>query len=510
MKETTQSPINTYQEEIDFSKLRVGSKIIDDAVLDLGSIKKANRNLSDKDRILTAISNRDYDFLREVSNFFFEISGIYRRLVLYMAYLYRYDWMLIPYVNSDSLKEDKILDEFYKGLTILDDFNVKLFLGEVALKTIRNGSYYGYIIDNGAKMVVQELPVTYCRSRYNVNGKPLVEFNVKFFDDNFRDANQKMNVLKSFPKEFAKGYIAYKEGKLKVDPNDTNGWIVLDVKYTCKFNLNGSEMPFLISVIPAILDLEEAQEIDKKKMFQQLLKIVIQKMPLDKNGELIFDIDEARDLHNNAVAMLSKAIGVDVLTTFADIDVADMADKNSSTTKDDLQKVERAIYNQSGVSRQVFDTDGNLALEKSVANDEASIYHLLLQFENFLNDVINIKCNKNPKKIKIKASLLTTTIYNYEKLAKLYKEQATLGYSKMLPQIALGQSQSSILATAYFENEILNLSEVMIPLQSSNTMSSSSKEQTSTKKADGKTSGRPEKEDSDKSDKTIQNKESMS
>ena len=39
----------------------------------------------------------------------------------------------------------------------------------------------------------------------------------------------------------------------------------------------------------------------------------------------------------------------------------------------------------------------------------------------------------------------------------MYKEQVQLGYSKMLPQIALGHSQSSIINTAYFENEILRL-----------------------------------------------------
>ena len=59
-------------------------------------------------------------------------------------------------------------------------------------------------------------------------------------------------------------------------------------------------------------------------------------MPLDKNGDLIFDVDEAKDIHNNAVAMLKRAVGVDVLTTFADIDVADMRDNNSVTKADDL------------------------------------------------------------------------------------------------------------------------------------------------------------------------------
>jgi len=27
----------------------------------------------------------------------------------------------------------------------------------------------------------------------------------------------------------------------------------------------------------------------------------VQKLPIDKNGDLIFDVDEAKDIHNNAV-----------------------------------------------------------------------------------------------------------------------------------------------------------------------------------------------------------------
>nr|DAD78629.1 MAG TPA: portal protein [Siphoviridae sp. ctB3v5] len=32
-----------------------------------------------------------------------------------------------------------------------------------------------------------------------------------------------------------------------------------------------------------------------------MLKIIVQKLPLDKNSDLVFDVDEARDIHNNAV-----------------------------------------------------------------------------------------------------------------------------------------------------------------------------------------------------------------
>jgi hypothetical protein len=67
-----------------------------------------------------------------------------------------------------------------------------------------------------------------------------------------------------------------------------------------------------------------------------LLKIIVQKLPMDKNGDLIFDVDEARDIHNNAVEMLRRAVGVDVLTTFTDVESVDLSDKNTTASQDDL------------------------------------------------------------------------------------------------------------------------------------------------------------------------------
>ena len=88
----------------------------------------------------------------------------------------------------------------------------------------------------------------------------------------------------------------------------------------------------------------------------------------------------------------------------------------------------------------------------------------------------------------------------------------------MLPQIALGHSQSFILNTAHFENEVLHLSEIMIPPLMSSTLSSEdilgkkdsnaqsgSQNTSGTKKvaAESKSAGRPEKADDQKSEKTI-------
>ena len=496
-----------------FNSIRVGVKKLSDATYTYGTLKQINSDFADKKSVLEAIYSKNYSKMRDISNFFFESSGIYSRLCRYMAYLYRYDWLVTPYIYNEKTNTNAVLKNFDKVLSYLDSFEVKKFFGETALKVLINGCYYGYMILNDDIMNIQELPPKYCRSRFNINNHPAIEFNMKFFDDYFKDTTQKMKMLKLFPKEFAKGYLLYKEGKLVPDfKGDTEGWYLLDPKYAFKFNMNGRDYPSLISVIPAIIDLDEAQELDKKKMEQRLLKIIIQKMPVDKNGDLVFDIDEATQLHNNAVRMLGRAIGVDVLTTFADVDVADMDNTTAASAVDELEKVERNVYNEAGVSQMQFNTDGNIALEKSIQNDEAAMYNLLIQFEAFLNDLL-IPFNKTPKKIQLRAQILTTTIYNYKEMAKLYKEQTQLGYSKMLPQIALGQSQSSILANAYFENDILDLVNVFIPPLMSSTMNGDTIQnltnRNKTSDGEGSQGGRPEKADDEKSTKTIQNKESQ-
>ena len=503
---------------VDFNKIKVGAKTLEDAVLKLGDYKQINPRLADKANVLRAISTGDIASMREISDYFYKISGIYSRILRYMAFMYRYDWFVTPYVNDEKVKQEKLLDGFHKSLQTLDNYGVKKNLGEIALKILRYGVYYGYKVPYNNSIILQDLPPKYCRNRYNCGNKPAVEFNMRFFDEEFRITSQRMKILELFPDEFKKGYILYKKGNLPPEfQGDTSGWYLLDPKNTVRFTVNGEEYPAFISVIPLIIDLDEAQALDKKRTLQKLLKIVVQKMPLDKNGELIFDVDEAQQLHNNAVQMLSRAIGVDVLTTFADVDVEDMIDNQASAQTDDLQRVERQVYNEAGVSQMQFNTDGNIALEKSILNDEATMYNMLLQFEGFLNELLE-PYNTNKKKVEYRVQLLTTTIYNYKDLAKLYKEQMQVGFSKMLPQIALGQSQSSILANAYFENDILDLVNVFIPPLMSSTMNENILNRVKggnagtgdpNKPGSGEGAGRKELPDDQKSEKTIANKEAQ-
>lgn len=525
----------------EYGDIKIGTKVLKDATLDIGTLSHVHRQFANKHFILKAIAERNYSVMREISNYFYNTNGIYSRICDYYAGLFRYDWYITPEIQeeiTDKLSE-KVMKDFNELLTYLDNSHIKKICGDIALKVVIDGAYYGYLSDDTSGVILQELPINYCRTRFKVGNSPVIEFNMRFFDEKFKDINYRMKVLKMFPKEFQKGYVLYKAGKLTPevlgdDPawRSTIGWQERDVQCGCfasgwyplepgaaiKFSLSHGDQPLFINAIPTLIDLDTAQDLDRRKQMQQLQKIIIQKLPLDKNGDLIFDVEEARDIHNNAIEMLQHSIGTDVLTTFADVSVEDIADSSSDSSANDvLERMERAAYNAFGISRNLFNTDGNLSLEKSIQDDEAIMRSLIYQYAMFFNHIVQKK-GPSKKKYSFRFFMLETTTNNYKELSKLYKEQTQIGYSKMLPQIALGHSQSSIIHTAFFENEVLKLSQIMIPPLMSSTMNAESLasikdggsvSQAIEKATKEKESGRPELPDDQKSEKTIQNKESM-
>ena len=170
-------PINE-QGVIDYSKIKMGIKTLEDAVIDY-PLKRVNRNFTDKETILRALQSGDATNLKQISKFYYRISGIYGRLCRYLSYMYRYDWYIVPYVAggdtypTDGEKGDisardvnKIIDNFFRTMRYLDGFKAKAVLKDIALKIVVEGCYYGYIIHTPQGPSIQELPSEYCRSRF--------------------------------------------------------------------------------------------------------------------------------------------------------------------------------------------------------------------------------------------------------------------------------------------------------------------------------------------------------
>jgi hypothetical protein len=195
---------------LEFGKMKVGKKTLEDPALDLSTLKQVSKNYGNKKNVLKALVDKDIASLREISNYFYRTNGIYFRICNYFAQMYRYDWYIVDEIYDDKVDAEKVYKEFKKVLNFLDNSYIRKTCMDIALKVIKDGAYYGCIIPSTTGIVFQELPVNYCRSRYSVGHTPVIELNMKFFDEKFSDISYRMRVLKMFPEDVQRGYVLYK------------------------------------------------------------------------------------------------------------------------------------------------------------------------------------------------------------------------------------------------------------------------------------------------------------
>ena len=111
---------------LNYGNIKLGFQTIDDATLQLGTYGRVNPRLGKKSEVLRAINNYDVKTMREISDFFYKTSGIYARVLRYMAFMYCYDWFVTPYVADETAaNKAKLLKSFNDCLKFLDDFQVK-------------------------------------------------------------------------------------------------------------------------------------------------------------------------------------------------------------------------------------------------------------------------------------------------------------------------------------------------------------------------------------------------
>jgi hypothetical protein len=126
-------------------------------VLELGSMNKSLplHSYTKKGVIYTALADNDLTEMRNISNFYYNVNGIYHRVANYLAYLYRYDWYVGPELYKDNVKEEEIMKDFSRILNFLDNSNIRLLCGQIALEVILNGAYYGYIVPSERGLSIQ-------------------------------------------------------------------------------------------------------------------------------------------------------------------------------------------------------------------------------------------------------------------------------------------------------------------------------------------------------------------
>lgn len=438
------------------------------------------------ERIITSGSLAEQQALSR--NFFYK-DGYYKQIIIHYATLLKYAGLLIPNPSlGKKLSTSHISKRYYNALDYVEKMNLPVFLTDCATRALIDGCYYGVIVQlDKQNFSVLDLPSGYCQTRYkDLNGDDLIEFDVSYFNS-IVDLTAKEQALASYPKFIRDAYKKWQKQK------SSNSWVIIPSDIGICFPFFDGR-PLFLSVIPASLEYDDAIQTERDRDAEEIRKILVQKIPHLQDGRLLFEPDEAAEMHAGAVGMLKGNKNISVLTTYADVDAVVSKTTGESTSKT-LEQIEKNIYAQAGVSGQIFSSTGSSTLDASIKNDIALMMYLANKFSRFITNSINrIYGNTN---ITFKYQILPVSIHNMDKFIDQSFKLSGSGYSYLLPVVALGLSQRDIVNLKELENDVLKLGEKLIPLSSSYTQSSDNP------------TGRPKLDDSEKAEKTIKNEESL-
>ena len=422
-----------------------------------------------------------------LSRNYFTKGGFYQRLLLHYATLLKYTSLLIPNPSfGKNLSESYIKKKYNGAVTFIDTAKLPKLFTHIAIKALRDGCYYGVIQEVTDKSIsILDLPIFYCRSRFkDKEGNDIIEFNVTYFDT-ITDEEYRKKALAAYPKEVVNYYRRYKNRKTNYS------WCYISPSIGICMSLV-DDRPIFLNIISAELEYDDAKDINRERDLEEIRKILVQRIPHLQDGGLLFEPDEALEMHKGAVDMTKKNDNLSVLTTYADVD-AIVSKTSNDNALNSVDKALTNIYAESGSSSQLFGTDSNLSLSTSITNDMALMMILARKLENLITSIINERFGNS--NVTFTYKILPISYYNQKDYVETALKLANSGYSFILPALAMDISQRELGNIKDLENDALNLKEKLIPLSTAYTETGNV--------------GRPEKDAQDKSAKTIANEKSL-
>ena len=395
----------------------------------------------------------------KMSEYFFSVSGVYKRIILHYATFLTYSWLMVPHARKmgDKLGDKKNQKVYRDAADFCTNFGIERKCAHFAKEVLVKGAYFGLIHDTGENVAIQTLPFEFCRSRFkNHQDIDIIEFDTRFFDT-IRDEQLRLQILQCYPKIIQKAYRKFKKGG---EP-----WVFLPAEmgiYFCLFE----EKPFFLDLIPLVDDLEDYKQIDKERNLLSLKRIITQEVPHD-GLNLVFEPEEAAEMHEGVLEMLANNPDTDVITSYAKINLLDLS--GDSDDKTEVQDAAQLIYDSAGVSKELFSATTDAGLKLSLNNDLAMMMVLGQSFAHFFTALLNNKFGN--RKLSLSLLILPVCYNNADEYVSRAKDLGAFGYSYLTPITATGITQTNLCDLKELENDVLKLDIYLKPLQSAYTQS---------------------------------------
>lgn len=441
----------------------------------------------------------------------------YQRIIMYYATLYLGYYYVSPVeIESKSINKKKLEKEYHEVLEFLDEeINVEDFTVKVLTDILVEGAtfyYYDFVnLDGKAYFQLCKLPRDYCTIIGSAkNGQmPIFELDMSFIDQVItslvavKSSITKEDILKQYPKGIRAAYNKWKNnGERNVIVTPAHG-----IGFT---SYNG--LPPFAGIIRQIIRMRKFEDVRDNYIEDSLQKILFQHVEIDNNGDPEIDLALAAEFHDNLKRITKNMERVNALTSLAKVEVLDLSDTARENDLDFIDKFEQKMYNEAGVPQAIFNGSTAGLLEYSAMKDESFMWGLLRQISTWLSFISNVEIGARGKRMyNFVVSYLPVSYRNREKMTDTYLKNAQYGYSKIIPQIAVGVKQRHFESLLYLENDLLKLDKRLVPLMSSHTLSgkAGTTTQQTTKAVDEVEGGRPQSSTEEKTDGTLEKENSQ-
>lgn len=196
--------------------------------------------------------------------------------------------------------------------------------------------------------------------------------------------------------------------------------------------------------------------------------MVVMTLGINEEGDWQMDLDKAKEFWRNLDSVLPDEIG-SVLTPMPINKIS--FEKSNTGDTNSIADAEQNLFTSAGVSSLLFNNDkaSANALSLSIKVDQAITFGIVKSIEDAVNRFLQAQSyGKN-----FKVTFLDCSPFNRKEVGDAYLKAAQYG----MPTISMyaasqGLGQAELDSMSFLENEVLGLTEMFKPLQSSSTLSS--------------------------------------
>lgn len=442
---------------------------------DTGSLLSSGSSVSlsnaDANRINRLFDNPEENY-SDIASYMRELykkNGSINSVIRYLQSHLTYNYNIYPVANSkNNFDIGTDITEYASVASELSLYNIKYYAPYFVKKVMQNGVAFFYEIKDSNGVAYMEFPTSWGRV-YEINNNSLRwELNMSNFDANHT----------GLPNEIQKALEQYLAGNFSNEDKWTDEeWFKLSDKGVA-FALDpevlnsGVQVSEFASMILDSLNLDKAKKNVEIMDTIDAVRLLHSEIPTDKEGKPLMNSKTARVYDRQFKNSLPK--GIAGITSPMKITNVPLNGAGNSSSQDMVKRMQEQLFVGAGITSNIFGekTNSSNIVNASIQKDANWLYTAILpMLENYYNSKLSkFKTNSG---MKWKTKFVRQSYFTIKDDIARAEKQATLGGSRLDFLSASGLEPIEIYSKLIMEQQMLDIDSIMIPKQTSHTLSGS-------------------------------------